>query len=281
MEKKFEHYILFRFMSYNEAIKLLQGETLHNDTDFKKNGAHTSSKGFCFMDGDKDEAEYAYNFLGGVVSDECCLILRFNQNTKLTESSGRYADPYGAFFDTINVNEVCTETYNDKMFTPIRYALNVDYDEFTWHDMVGERADVIKVLEQARDEKLEEVRKEFVEEQKRKEEAEYRGRIEHEKFMKFYEYASESDGVTDAQYTMEAEMLGFRRTFYFTFFNCEYLEIEIESRAFCNIRRDVESVIAYLLQRNLPKDKIFKIRDILFHIIGKIENEYHPLPDSQ
>ena len=129
---------LFRFMSKEEFNKLVKGATLNNK---KIHTGNTNSIGFCFMEGNEKDAEYSYEFLGGCVSDDVCVI--FETEEKLNKSWGIYADPYGSFFDTIEKIEYCTETYSFKKFKPIKYATNVRYiwddeDKWIWEDFNNE-----------------------------------------------------------------------------------------------------------------------------------------------
>ena len=125
---------LFRFMSQAEFDKYLTGEKLINTTDHRKKFAFTGSKGFCFFeymdwDGygvDGITPEYAYEFLSGIVTEDVVAV--FETNEQLTESYGRYADPYGAFFDTIRMDEYCTEEYDNKSFRLIKYG-HIERDE--------------------------------------------------------------------------------------------------------------------------------------------------------
>ena len=112
---------LFRFMSKNEFNNLLNGEDLINNTKHK---GFTKSIGFCFMKGEEIEAEYSYQFLSGVVSDEICVL--FETNEKLNKSYGIYANPYGHFFDTITEDEYCIKKYNKQTIKPIKYCDNFD-----------------------------------------------------------------------------------------------------------------------------------------------------------
>lgn len=84
--------IVYRFMSKKEYNKLLKGETLTND---KVHTGNTISIGFCFMNMEDDEPEFAFQYLAGVVDEDICVV--FETNKKLTKSWGTYANPYGSF----------------------------------------------------------------------------------------------------------------------------------------------------------------------------------------
>lgn len=119
---------VFRFMSQEEFDKYLAGEKLINTTDHRKKYAFTHSKGFCFfkyMDWDDDgvdgiSPEYAYEFMTGVATMDVVAV--FETDQELSESSGRYANPYGSFFDTIWVDEYCIEEYSKETFRLIKYG---------------------------------------------------------------------------------------------------------------------------------------------------------------
>ena len=124
---------LFRFMSKEEFNKYLKGEELINEI---KHIGNTNSKGFCFMNCEDYEPEYAYQFLSGVVDTEVCVV--FETNKKLTKSYGEYADPYGSFFDSFVSDEYCTEKYSKKDFKLIKYCYDFDKKwyqdkEWKWH----------------------------------------------------------------------------------------------------------------------------------------------------
>lgn len=112
---------LFRYMSKNEFNKLINGETLKND---KKHTGFTDSVGFCFMEGEEGTAEYCYDFLSGIVSNE--VLVLFETDKELKKGYGRYADPYGSFFDTIMKTEYSITEYNKDIIKPLKYCTNFD-----------------------------------------------------------------------------------------------------------------------------------------------------------
>lgn len=124
---------VFRFMSNDEFEKYLAGEKLINKTDHRKKYLYSNSKGFCFFeyldwDGcgvDGITPEYASEFLDGIASMDVVAVFETNQG--LAKSIGRYADPYGSFFDTIWMDEYCTEEYSKDTFRLIKYG-HVEYD---------------------------------------------------------------------------------------------------------------------------------------------------------
>ena len=128
---------LFRFMSKKEFDKLKKGEVLINTTIHK---GFTNSVGFCFMNVNDNNPEYAYMFLSGIVSDEVCVV--FQTNKKLKKSWGRYASPYGAFFDTMMIDEYCTKNYSLQDFKIIKYTTKIPsaWDEdadWNWKEIKG------------------------------------------------------------------------------------------------------------------------------------------------
>lgn len=123
---------VFRFMSQEEFDKYIAGEKLVNTIDHRKK--FSGSKGFCFfeyMDWDDDgvdgiSPEYAYEFLSGVATMDVVAV--FEADVQLNKSYGRYADPYGGFFDTIWMDEYCTEEYSRDTFRLIKYG-HIEYDD--------------------------------------------------------------------------------------------------------------------------------------------------------
>ena len=123
---------VFRFMSNEEFEKYISGEKLINTIDHRKN--YSNSIGFCFfeyLDWTDNSSfhgispEYAYEFLSGVATMDVVAV--FETDQELTKSHGRYADPYGSFFDTIWMDEYCTEEYSKETFRLIKYG-HVEYD---------------------------------------------------------------------------------------------------------------------------------------------------------
>lgn len=98
---------VIRFMSRKELLKYLRGEELVNN---KEHTGRTNSIGFCFLKYKNGDEYYYQQFLSGVVSDEVAVV--FNTKKKLKKSYGIYADPYGNFFDTIEIDEYSTTRYS-------------------------------------------------------------------------------------------------------------------------------------------------------------------------
>ena len=63
---------------------------------------------------------YAYEFMTGIATMHVVAV--FETDQVLTESRGRYADPCGSFFDTIWIDEYCTEEYSRDTFRLIKYG---------------------------------------------------------------------------------------------------------------------------------------------------------------
>lgn len=105
--------IAFRYMSAAEFRHYQTGATLHGRA---QSGCFTDARGrlvVCFMPviGDAlGAARAAYEYLLGVVSNEMCAIFRIS-DPSYQEGSGRYADPYGAFLDTMWVREIYLDAY--------------------------------------------------------------------------------------------------------------------------------------------------------------------------
>lgn len=123
---------VFRFMSQEEFNKYLDGEKLVNTTDHRNN--FSGSVGFCFFKyrdlndyvSGSISPEYAYEFMNGVATMDVVAV--FETDQELTKSYGRYADPYGSFFDTIWKDEYCTEEYSRDTFRLIKYG-HIEYDD--------------------------------------------------------------------------------------------------------------------------------------------------------
>lgn len=130
--------ILHRFMSEREFNDYQDGETLRNTTDHRKNGAHTTSVGFCFFTEEPDEA---IHWLSGIVTDDVCVTFDVPDD-KVVKSSGIYCDheksdnSWGALFEDvfaairgeempnavmIERAEYCCTEYSDKDFRLVEY----------------------------------------------------------------------------------------------------------------------------------------------------------------
>jgi len=137
---------IFRYMSKDEFDKLINGETLINNTIHK---GHTNSVGFCFMKVEDNEPRYAYEFLSGAVDDDVCVV--FETKKKLNKSYGVYANPYGSFFDTITENEYCTKEYSLEDFKIVEIAIpDFRKEEWKWETDVKKIQKQLKKNEQKR-----------------------------------------------------------------------------------------------------------------------------------
>ena len=93
---------LYRFMSAEEAGKLVLGKVLENYTDHSvKRGTASTSKGFCFGIGDKEQACKDFRHLKGIV------------DFKVLEFECKTFDDYPAFDKPHKMfDEYCTEDYS-------------------------------------------------------------------------------------------------------------------------------------------------------------------------
>jgi hypothetical protein len=81
-------------MSANEAIKLLQGEELHNDKNHRADGQASDAIGFCFAVLNLLDPELIYEhalYLSGVTSMNVCLIGEVKSPGKWTDSEARFS----------------------------------------------------------------------------------------------------------------------------------------------------------------------------------------------
>lgn len=108
---------VIRFMSAVEFEKYRAGELLTNET---KHQAYTSAVGFCFIDEDDYSAQDAYEFMSGIVSSEVCAV--FECKDIFNHTTGRYADPYGSFFQSMGVDELCTTEYSKKQLKLVKFC---------------------------------------------------------------------------------------------------------------------------------------------------------------
>lgn len=102
---------LLRFMSHAEFAKYRAGELLENET---KHQAYTDAVGFCFLDADDYDAQYAWEFLSGIASSDIAAIFEVENVDALKKGSGTFADPQGSFFQGMTVIEYSTPRYHNK-----------------------------------------------------------------------------------------------------------------------------------------------------------------------
>lgn len=110
---------IFRFMSYKEFEKYMNGENLYNNTKHK---AKTNSIGFCFFDINDFSPEFAWRFLKGAIFPDICVVFEVDE-TLLRKGYGIYSDPNKTLYELMNfipkmirVSEYCTENYNKEVF---------------------------------------------------------------------------------------------------------------------------------------------------------------------
>lgn len=140
---------LFRFMSKLEFIKLCNGEELENNTKNYEN-SNSSSTGFCFLNYDEYNPEYALHFLSGGADVEICVV--FETDRELCETMGIYAKPLSleeykkvtildlldfSNIEAMKVKEYCTEKYSKRDFKTLKYCecyqLNIfNTGDFKW-----------------------------------------------------------------------------------------------------------------------------------------------------
>lgn len=107
---------VLRFMSANEAIKLLQGERLHNETNHRETGNSSDSIGFCFAIMEGGDIYQHATYLSGITNMGACLIGKLKPEIEWIKNKARFS----AGMRT----ELCTTDYdlNDfsewSMYTP-------------------------------------------------------------------------------------------------------------------------------------------------------------------
>ena len=118
---------IFRFMSYKEFEKYMNGENLYNNTKHK---AKTNSIGFCFFDINDFSPEFAWRFLKGAIFPDICVVFEVDE-TLLRKGYGIYSDPNKTLYELMNfipkmirVSEYCTENYNKEVFKLVKYTTN-------------------------------------------------------------------------------------------------------------------------------------------------------------
>lgn len=134
---------IFRFMSYKEFEKYMNGENLYNNTKHK---AKTNSIGFCFFDINDFSPEFAWRFLKGAIFPDICVVFEVDE-TLLRKGYGIYSDPNKTLYELMNfipkmvrVSEYCTENYNKEVFKLMKYTTNKldflkNYKSFEWREV--------------------------------------------------------------------------------------------------------------------------------------------------
>lgn len=134
---------IFRFMSYEEFKKYMNGENLYNNKKYK---AKTNSIGFCFFDIKDFSPEFAWRFLKGAIFPDICVVFEVDE-TLLRKGYGIYSDPNKTLYELMNfipkmirVSEYCTENYNKEVFKLVKYTTNKldfleNYKSFEWREV--------------------------------------------------------------------------------------------------------------------------------------------------
>lgn len=134
---------IFRFMSYKEFEKYMNGENLYNNTKHK---AKTNSIGFCFFDINDFSPEFAWRFLKGAIFPDICVVFEVDE-TLLRKGYGIYSDPNKTLYELMNfipkiirVSEYCTENYNKEVFKLMKYTTSKldflkNYKSFEWREV--------------------------------------------------------------------------------------------------------------------------------------------------
>lgn len=134
---------IFRFMSYKEFEKYMNGENLYNNTKHK---AKTNSIGFCFFAINDFSPEFAWRFLKGAIFPDICVVFEVDE-TLLRKGYGIYSDPNKTLYELMNfipkmirVSEYCTENYNKEVFKLVKYTTNKldfleNYKSFEWREV--------------------------------------------------------------------------------------------------------------------------------------------------
>lgn len=136
-----------RFMGYSELEKLLKGENLVNNTDWRKRAMVTDSVGFCFFD-DSIGPEERLEYLTGVCDLDCVIVCECANEKKLRKSHGRYRDPEKDTLLTLrpvmmDVPEYSITSYNRDIMRPVRVGVVVDpyYDrKIEWQEVKTEKS---------------------------------------------------------------------------------------------------------------------------------------------
>lgn len=81
---------VMRFMGVEEAFNFINGIELVNKKDHKKDGANTTSVGFCFANGDDTLYTHAKHLIG-IVSEDVAFVGTLKPGVTFTKSSGVYS----------------------------------------------------------------------------------------------------------------------------------------------------------------------------------------------
>lgn len=145
---------LIRFMSTRELYRFLDGETISGNTEWRREGYASSSKGICFFPADP-KPETRLHYLSGVVSFQ--RVVEFapcGDLPGIRMAKGRYRDPksdlgFGSVIRMMEVDEVCMPKYNYRMLYPLRIGtINIKRifnGDFVW-EIDWMEPDEMKVL---------------------------------------------------------------------------------------------------------------------------------------
>ena len=137
---------LTRFCSMDEYNAYRRGETLHNTTDHWQGGnGGATTNGFCFTE---DDPKTAWQYLKGIVSPECCIIVEPMSQQVLYVGDGTYADySNGKDGSTRCIKrEYCTAHYSNKTMRLVKMLQPWEFMDDTDLEMVG----VLKAIHEQR-----------------------------------------------------------------------------------------------------------------------------------
>lgn len=123
---------VYRYMSNEEFQKFSAGLKIIGK---KHHDAKTNSKGICFLqemthftDASGRTHDWnpvsCYEFLLGIVSED--VLVEFETNTELNKTYGVYADPCGGWYDLIEIEELCVDSYDISTMKAVRYCVDFD-----------------------------------------------------------------------------------------------------------------------------------------------------------
>lgn len=155
---------IYRYMSYDEAIKLLKGEVLEHDC--RKFEATTDSVGFCFLPEENHfrsrsgvvynfSAEDCYEFLSGIVTASVLMEFAVTKEAeqKLHKGYGVYADPDAGWFSRIKIMEYSIPSYQKELLIPLRimdFEHGKDWEEIPDHlytqEMVEKLEEIVEEI---------------------------------------------------------------------------------------------------------------------------------------
>lgn len=130
--------ITFRFMSHNEFRLYQAGALIEGRPQYALFSGNRGEAVVCFLPVDggvadaPEEAELALEYLSGIVSRDICAVFR-SKTSGHERRRSQYADPYGSFFDTISVEEICCQSYSKATHILMAYCAPPDFmSEKNW-----------------------------------------------------------------------------------------------------------------------------------------------------